>query len=230
VEAALTLPLTLFLILGTMQLFMMLQGRILAEYAAFRATRAGSLNHGDCKVMEHAAIISLMPSIYSFVGSGSGPAQGLAQAFERRKDNQYYKPQDGVEGTILWIVRTSPDKGSVPSEDLQFDQGNLMRLETQLIYFFPMRIPVVNAIISRIVLARFGWESYEGMNPLMVSQKTRYEEGDIGLAGAIRDQVMSRYENQQYVIPIMASGSMRMMTPARRTHFQQQNCSAPESL
>jgi hypothetical protein len=93
-----------------------------------------------------------------------------------------------------------------------------------------MRIPVVNAIISRIVLARFGWESYEGMNPLMVSQQTRYEEGDIGLPGAIRDQVMRRYENQQYVIPIMASGSMRMMTPARKKFFQNQNCSAPESL
>jgi hypothetical protein len=35
VEAALTMPLMLFMILGTLQLFMMLQGRLLAEHAAF---------------------------------------------------------------------------------------------------------------------------------------------------------------------------------------------------
>ena len=32
-ESALTLPLTVFLMLGTLQLFLMLQGRIMAEYA-----------------------------------------------------------------------------------------------------------------------------------------------------------------------------------------------------
>ena len=42
-EAALTLPLVVFLILGTLQLFMMLQGRIMAEYAVFKAVRAGSV-------------------------------------------------------------------------------------------------------------------------------------------------------------------------------------------
>lgn len=231
VEAALTLPLTIFLILGTLQLFMMLQGRIFAEYAAFRATRAGSLNHGDCEAMQHAAILSLMPTIHSFVGSGGSPAKGLAQAFERRKNNEFYKAQDGVEGTILWIVRQSPKKSAVPSvEDKNFDQGSLMRLETQLIYFYPMRIPVVNGLISRMVLARWGWMPYEGLNPLMVAQDVKYEQGNIDLASAIRGEVLSRFNKKQYVIPIVASGSMRMMTPARKKFFQQQHCSAPESL
>jgi hypothetical protein len=164
------------------------------------------------------------------VGSGGNPAQGLAQAFDRRKNNKFNKGQDGVDGTIVWIVRESPRKGAVPNEDSNFDQGRLMRLETQLIYFFHMRIPVVNAIISRIVLARWGWMPYQGLNPLMVAQDVKYEQGNADLAGSIRGQVMSRFNNKQYVIPILASGSMRMMTPARKKFFQQQNCSAPESL
>ncbi len=43
VEAALTLPLTVFLILGTLQLFLLLQARTLTEYAAFLAVRKGSV-------------------------------------------------------------------------------------------------------------------------------------------------------------------------------------------
>ena len=41
-ETALTLPLTLFLMLGTLQLFLMLQARVLTEYAVFRAVRVGT--------------------------------------------------------------------------------------------------------------------------------------------------------------------------------------------
>jgi hypothetical protein len=63
VEAALTLPLTIFLILGSLQLFMMLQGRIMSEYAAFEAVRAGSRYHGDCKPMTHAVLAALLPSV-----------------------------------------------------------------------------------------------------------------------------------------------------------------------
>ena len=43
VETALTMPLLIFLVLGTTQLFRLLQARILAQVAAYRAVRAGSL-------------------------------------------------------------------------------------------------------------------------------------------------------------------------------------------
>ena len=38
VEAALSLPLVVFLVLGTLQLFLMLQARVLAQYAAHVTT------------------------------------------------------------------------------------------------------------------------------------------------------------------------------------------------
>ena len=43
VESALTLPLLVFMVLGTLQLFMMLHARIMTQYAAYKAVRAGSL-------------------------------------------------------------------------------------------------------------------------------------------------------------------------------------------
>lgn len=225
-EAALTLPLTIFLIIGTLQLFLMLQGRIMAEYAAFRATRAGALDHGHCEPMHHAAILALLPSFQSYIGGPGGrPAQQLAAAFALRRNNRYFFPQDRHTGQIVWLLRDSPMRNQVPREDQAFDQHRLMRLETRLVYFFPLKIPVVNQIISRIIMARFGVLPYSGQNPLMVSQRTMYENGNINLESAILGEMRSRYFRGEYVLPIHASGSMRMMTPARRDNFQQQHCS-----
>src|SRR5687768_1168071 len=85
VEAAISLPLTLFMVLGALQLFMMLQGRILAHYALARATRVGSVQHGECTPMTHTAIAALMPSYSTFLGSatpGTSRAEKLANGFE----------------------------------------------------------------------------------------------------------------------------------------------------
>ena len=90
VEAALTLPLMVFLMLGTIQLFQMMHARVLAQYAAYRTTRAGSLNHGNCTRMTHAAVLSLMPSIETFLHAGPGSSSSkLAEAFSRHRQNRY---------------------------------------------------------------------------------------------------------------------------------------------
>jgi hypothetical protein len=62
VEAALVMPLMVFLILGVVQLTMIQHARIMTEYAAFNAARSGIVWNGDPWVMENAAIISLMPT------------------------------------------------------------------------------------------------------------------------------------------------------------------------
>src|SRR5512146_2223586 len=108
VESALTLPLTIFLILGTLQLFLALQARSLAEYAAFRATRAGSVNNGDCTRMVHAAIGALMPSITAFLSpsyAGATPGAQLATAFRLHSGNKYSTAVDGnFDGPVVWIA------------------------------------------------------------------------------------------------------------------------------
>ncbi|MBI5478706.1 MAG: pilus assembly protein [Deltaproteobacteria bacterium] len=62
VEAAIVMPLMTFLILGVIQLVMVQHARIMTEYAAFTAARAGIVWNADQVPMQSAAIISLMPT------------------------------------------------------------------------------------------------------------------------------------------------------------------------
>ncbi len=62
VEAALVLPLMLFLLLGLLQLTLMQQARLLTEYAAFSAARAGIVWNGSSERMHDAARVALLPT------------------------------------------------------------------------------------------------------------------------------------------------------------------------
>jgi hypothetical protein len=62
VESAIVIPLMTFLILGMIQLVMIQHARIMTEYAAFNAARAGIVWNADRIIMESAAIISLLPT------------------------------------------------------------------------------------------------------------------------------------------------------------------------
>jgi hypothetical protein len=62
VESAIVIPLMVFIILGVIQLVMMQHAKIMTEYAAFNAARAGIVWNGDRIIMENAAIISLLPT------------------------------------------------------------------------------------------------------------------------------------------------------------------------
>jgi hypothetical protein len=62
VEAAIVLPLVLFLLLGAVQLHFLHQARVLASYAAYRAARAGALHGADVRAMEAAALAALVPA------------------------------------------------------------------------------------------------------------------------------------------------------------------------
>src|SRR5437867_2885686 len=96
VEAALTLPLCVFLLLGTVQLFMLLQARAVAEYAVYRATRAGGVSHGDCQVMRHAALLALLPTI-----ARTDSSDDLAGAFAARRSNRYFDGSPPHLGQVL---------------------------------------------------------------------------------------------------------------------------------
>jgi hypothetical protein len=250
VEAALTLPLVIFLVLGTLQLFMMLQGRIMAEYAAFQAVRAGSRNHGDCVPMVHAALAGLMPSVTSYMGGSGGgsPGEKLASAWRDRigspesPNPKYVSGKDGAsDGPIFWLVRESPRAADVESpEDSDFDLpagdgSGAMRLEVRLIYWYRLRIPFADWVISRMLLAHLGLKDYDAANPLMPADaKAGWRQSSarvVNLDPLIRDELSSRVNSKQYVFPIQATYGMRMMTPARAVHFEEQNCApTPEGL
>ncbi len=253
-EAALTLPLTVFLILGTLQLFMMLQGRIMAEYAAFQAVRAGARNHGDCVPMMHAALAGLLPSVIPYMGQGTGggsPAQKLARAWQdrigspRNPDPKYKSGIDGNHtGPIFWMAREKPTRGEISGqEDEKFDQPTQLsgsantgglRLEVRLVYWFALKIPFADWVISRMILSYYGLQNYNAANPLMLAEKNAgWTAGSSppSFDSLIQGELISRINSKEYVFPIHATYGMRMMTPAKQVHFSTQNCpGTPDGL
>jgi hypothetical protein len=244
VESALTLPLVVFLVLGTLQLFLMLQARVLAHYAVFRATRAGAVGYGDCERMTHAAILALLPSFHSFLGDGAGGHGGganapakLAAAFAARRENRYAgganagSNLDGVhDGSIVWIFRHIAGGGVSSPQDRNFDEpGRLRQLELRMIYWYPLRIPFANWVMSRMFLAQLGIEDYTAANPLLLAERNaNWNRGEFTdpfeLSGALRDEMFRRFRQQQYVFPIETTFTMRMMTPLKARYFSTPHC------
>src|SRR3954466_9391352 len=62
VEAAIVLPAFLCLLLCTIQLTQLQQARLLLEYAAFNAARAGIVRDAESGAMREAAVFSILPS------------------------------------------------------------------------------------------------------------------------------------------------------------------------
>lgn len=63
VEAALAMPLMVMLVLGILQLASLQQARVLTEYAAFCAARAGIVWSGSNERMHDAALVALLPTL-----------------------------------------------------------------------------------------------------------------------------------------------------------------------
>ncbi|MHB8875655.1 MAG: TadE/TadG family type IV pilus assembly protein, partial [Myxococcaceae bacterium] len=142
-------------------------------------------------------------------------------------------------GDIIWIAREQPLRGVVQGkgdQDLNFDMpGNLMRLETRLIFWYPMRIPFANWVMSKMFLANFKLQAYRAQNPLMLTQQANWN-GSMGsptfnLDTAIGAEMAARVNRGEFVFPIQATYTMRMMTPAKAVNFTTQNCPpTPSSL
>lgn len=88
VEAAIVLPLCVVVLLALLQLGMLQHARILAEYAAYQAARAGIVHGGDPRRMEAATAFALAPTVCptrlpaagAVCAMGEGDAPMLRQA------------------------------------------------------------------------------------------------------------------------------------------------------
>jgi hypothetical protein len=237
VEAALTLPLTVFLLLGTLQLFLLLQARVLTEYAAFRAVRTGVVKHGDCEAMTHAAIAALLPS---FARTDSPAALGAS--FRAHREGQYQPQLDmGFNGSIVWVTRESPRLTDISAtEEEDFDDParypsvqDVMRLEARIVFWYPLRIPFADWVLTRMFLAHLGLRDYSAADPLQPVHKAAWRQGvnAFTLETAIRNELLERVDRREYVFPLQATHVMRMMTPPRPRYFVTQNCPpTPETL
>lgn len=221
VETALTLPLTVFLVLGALQLFLLFQGRAMAQYAAARSTRAGSLNSGKCSAMVHSAVAVLLPTF-----TPTRTPIELADAFARHFDAHYVPAENaGHDETIVWVIRERP-RGVTRQDEEDFDLASSTptTLAVRLVFWYPMRIPFANWVINTITRARFGLSNLKGVNPLLVTQGHADWSGTTSVQPAIAAELTQRAAKAHYVMPIEVTYSMRMMTPPRPIHFAAAPC------
>jgi hypothetical protein len=241
VEAALTLPLALFLMLGGLQVFLTLQARLMAQYAVARAAHVGSANFGDCTRMTHAAILAVLPTFSSFMGPGTPggtPEEKVANGFAMRRDNKYAgtgtagdgSPDNGYDGPVVWIFRESPlardVRNNTGGQDQTFDvPGKSSRLELRLVYWYPLRVPFANWVLAKATLAQWGVEDYVADNPLMPATSANWQS-DRGFTPPVttKTEMRDRVAKRQYVFPITVNYTTKMMTPADGKYFDRQNC------
>lgn len=239
VEAAIVLPLTIFLILGTLQLSLLQQARIAAQYASYQAARVGSVHHGACEPMTHAAILSLLSNFHSYLGDpslGGTPAKKLATAFSRVKDNHFggfrwgtWRSAGTPSEAIVWIVREGrlPTVADVVGFDQPLSGGQPFRLEVRLVYWAPLRIPFADWVYARIAAGRMVSMPSPEYDPFMPT-RTGANWNDVGytLDAKVAAEFSRRINAAHYVFPITVSSTMRMMTPPRLSEFTSNECPA----
>jgi hypothetical protein len=230
------MPLALFLVLGTVQLFTLLQGRLFAEHAAYAAVRTGVVKHGDCEAMTHAAVAGVLPSFVSFLGAGTpgrGAHEKLANAFATRTRNKPHANQfdaaadDGHDGAIVWLFREAPTRREVTrasEDDFDDPDGPGYTLKLRLVYWYPLRIPFANWVMATMFRAYFGLGDLNGVSPLVPATRATWTQSGARMSAAAAAEFQRRYDARQYVFPVSASYAMRMMTPPRPRLFQRQNC------
>lgn len=196
VEAALVMPMMVFIVLCTIQLGMMHHARLMSEYAAYRAVRAGIVNSGSCEIMKDSALISLLPTLGP-IGPLPGRSDTLGRALALHRtfkalnlnDNKYM----GSGLKVLKVEVLNPKKSQLTNlfntyavysahnnqvhrAEIDFDdqrdnkviEANL--LSVRITYFYQMRVPIVNKFMH-------GW--FLGLEYLKHLRGVQFETQDV---------------------------------------------------
>lgn len=222
------------MILGTLQLFLALQGRILAQHAISRAVRQGSLHHANCKVIRGAAVAALVPAILPFARPGMS-RNAKVNAYMQRVRQMRQGPNftyrglgiPNYSGDVVWLQRVTPSPGDIGADieevwSLPPPEGPRLELAVRMVFWFPMRIPFANWVIARAVLAHQGIQGFNGQSPYMVTSNRPWETSGSGSPQAsVSSEFKMRIDRGEYVLPIQTSAVMRMMTPPRAAYLNQ---------
>ena len=178
VEFALVTPLMTWMILGILQLSLMQQAKLMLEYAAFSAARAGAVWNGDPSQMEKAAVFAILPTMPTW------PVPGLPIGKPQRVDSlgqlmlvylehlAATKVADKVPGAgwhMIKVQTLNPIKSTFAGKkELDFDDV-AFRKQTQLVirvvYNYELRIPFANWIMWESWYASNGGITLTGLDP-----------------------------------------------------------------
>jgi hypothetical protein len=179
-ESVIILPIMVFMLFGMWQLMLLQHARVMVEYAAHNACRAGIVNNGDPYPMKQAALISVLPLFGRTdnprdLGAVYAPmdvlitACGAADAGVDRlagiiRENFGINIAHFVPSTCFVDVeiQTPTDEmfllESKDAEEMDFDNvqdpshmvRNLLSAEVRVL--FPLKIPILNQVIYELYM------------------------------------------------------------------------------
>lgn len=145
-ETAITIPTFLIVILGIIQLTLVINAKLLVNYAAYCAARAGIVHNGDLNKMNQAAAVALTPL---FTGSknpfssGGGYLQALASP-ALRVEILSPSSQRFEAGYQKRFFPTLKRYGEIENDKVWLDE-NLLVVKITLDY--PLQIPLINQML-----------------------------------------------------------------------------------
>jgi len=233
IESALVMPLFMFVIMGSLQLSLMHQARLLTKYAAYKAVRVGALTSVDHERMERAALAVVLPTITARIGpsgehfvSHTASAGDFVSSFARVKSNQM--PED-ANMKYVEITVCSPNKELLGSggDELDFDAEGVIssaemrnnsppgeqgwkdfdkgRLVIQVTYNYRMIIPFADMILYRMFMGQ------ERAN-LMWTFRLGKQDPQVSQQQKMAEKYDGLASGGMYVFPIRANFIMRMQS------------------
>ncbi|MCP3058874.1 pilus assembly protein [Myxococcus sp. K38C18041901] len=242
VETAIVVPMMVFMVLGIIQLGMVHNARLMTEYGAYRAVRAGIVNHGDCTLMEKAALSALLPTLPPLPGK-DGRVDTLDAA--RKVHTNFVQRLFAANRLLPFYLEAglplfrvdvlNPSRGElsqlfttygVQGREIDYDdvrddrviEANLLSI--RLTYFYELRIPFANMQLHAFYLGREYLDQLKGM---------QFELQRVGGRNAIQylqERALSKQgdfpkivalargtgRDRHYVMPLVATWTMRMQS------------------
>ncbi|MFP2907717.1 TadE/TadG family type IV pilus assembly protein [Pyxidicoccus sp. 3LFB2] len=242
VETALVVPMMVFFVLGIIQLGMVHHARLMTEYGAYRAVRAGIVNHGDCGIMEKAALVALLPTLAPLPGR-SARIDTLDRTIKVNKEYvDKVFPPPGRNPTpfysqgplpLLRVEVVNPGAGQLRelfgtygshmrSQEIDYDDvrddrvigANL--LSVRLTYFYELRIPFANWQLHSFYMGQEYLDELRGIQfenqRVGGGSATQYLERRGAERDKDHDGVAKVAASGKYVMPLVATWSMRMQS------------------
>jgi Flp pilus assembly protein TadG len=230
VETAIVMPLFVFTLLGMIQLGLLHQTRLLTKYAAYKAVRAGSINRGEVKTMENAAIAVMLPTLSrsSPLYSGSGTKQPQHWPYKASSGTEFATGYSEVQGqrnnmafgkkmVEVTICAPTTNKGfNKDFDDHRVNPGDwksfeATKLAIQVTTYAPLYIPFANAFIWWAAHGQEGSARVQTMKMLRMKSRPQDTQARTAPNGSwTLQELKSQAEQGNYIMPVRASYSMRM--------------------
>ncbi|MFY1828931.1 TadE/TadG family type IV pilus assembly protein [Myxococcus fulvus] len=242
VETAIVVPMMVFMVLGIIQLGMVHNARLMTEYGAYRAVRAGIVNHGDCTLMEKAALAALLPTLPPLPDL-DGRVDTLKRAikvhgrfsqklFDANQRLPFYQelplfrvevlnPSGAELGELFSTYGSRMQGREIDYDDVRDErviEANLLSI--RLTYFYELRIPFANMQLHAFYLGREYLDQLKGMQFELqrvggrnaIQYLQDRAQGKGGDFARIVSLARKPGSQRHYVMPLVATWTMRMQS------------------